>query len=278
MRTKEKTKNIVYLVFALTFFAIWGMAWFQAQQDNIKYYCDTYFAESGTTYTEVEETIQFDSYEVSETYLTNGYPNYENVTQLNSCAPMAGTLLLGYYDSTYTDIIEDFQSSYTYNGNFYYRGTTNKVIQVKEYLYELMGTNTINPGTSVSQFKTGLTSYVNEKGYSITYTSCGNTFSISNALTHIQNQKPIALFVSSYTYIPFGCYSIHDDYMTIIQNVSSNGHAMVCFGYREYNYYQNDEVFRTDKYLIVAFGDGTQGLLNINSLSAVDEAYAVNIF
>lgn len=242
-----------------------------------KYYCETYFYDSGTTYVQEEETIIFDQYVMNETNITNGIPNYENYTQANSCAPMAGTIVLGYYDFYFPNLIPNFTSGYIYNKKFYYRTQNSAVNSLKENLYTLMDTNLINPGTSVNQFKNGLSKYVTSYGYNISYSNCGNHVNIKNALSYINNNIPIVLFLDSYIYTPFSGYTIDSNSMFLVKRVSQNGHVVVVQGYREYLFYQSNNLFRTDKYFIVSFGNGTQGLLNINNVNSIDTSLAISI-
>ena len=64
--------------------------------------------------------------------------------------------------------------------------------------------------------------------------------------------------------------------MELTKRVSANGHVAVAYGYREYKFYNNQNNFRTDKYLLISFGNGTQGMLNINDTSKLDETLGVN--
>ena len=270
-----KTFFSLALTVMLAFCSMFGLG---TKIEKEKYYCDTYFFDSGTSWTYEYETIYFDSYTVSDIYITNGVPNYTNYTQLNSCAPMAGSIVIGYYDTFCPNLIENFASSYIYNGQFYYRNQNAYVNNMKEYLYELMGTNTINPGTSVSQFTSGLQQYVEDQGYDITYNTCGTNLNISTANSYLSNDIPVALFLDSYVYIPLGSYSFTDNSMYLQKRVSSNGHVAIAQGYREYNFYNSGVLFRTDKYMIIAFGNGTKGLLNVNDITTVDTAIAISIY
>lgn len=269
-------KSASSLVFACLMGFVGGNTGLACPQDS--YYCDTTYFESGESGVYEDVEINFDYYEMTDTHLQKLCPIYRNLTQLNSCAPLAGSIVIGYYDDEFKNLIPDFESGYTYNGQFYFRGQNDTVIAMKEYLYELMGTNSINPGTSVSQFKSGLTQYVNQQGYSIAYSSCGGSFNIETAKGYISQQKPIVLFLNSYVYYPDGGINITDSKMTLLRRTSSNGHVLVVYGYREFKFYTNNTLTRTEKFLIVAFGDGTKGYLSVNSTNCIDEAYAISIY
>lgn len=245
------------------------------------FYCETdfeYFETGGAT-TKEKEYIYYDSYTVNEMWLDLKCPTYSNPTQVNSCAPMAATIAIAYHDITKPNLIPDFEPGFYYNGKFRYYAQTSTVTHLKEHLYDLMGTNSIKPGTSESQFKTGMTNYVKGQGYSIDYITCGSTFNVNTAISYMKNQQlPIVMFLNSYKFYDVGGLSFKDKEASMICTTSPNGHVLVAFGYREYSFYKNGSLFRTDKYMIVSFGDGSTGLLLINGLGCIDSAYAVNIY
>ena len=244
--------------------------------ETVNFYCDTYFYDSGTEYYNAQETIEYTSYTMEEVYIANGIPNYKNSTQANSCAPMAGCILICYYDYYYPNLVPNFATGYVYNNNFYYRQINTQINGIKETLYDLMGTNSINPGTSLRQFKQGITSYANQQGYSVSYSSYGKCNNISNVKASFTNNAPLVVFLNSYDYTPFYYYTITDTKMELTKRVSANGHVAVAYGYREYKFYNNQDNFRTDKYLLISFGNGTQGMLNIKDTSKLDETLGVN--
>ena len=125
------------------------------------YYCDdaVLYESDPTTKTYHTFTVNYDSYTVSRVYLTRSFPSYYNVNQTNACAPVAGSMVVGYFDTTCPNLVPNYETGYYYNGQYYYRPQTPDIIDMKEYLYTLMGTNTIEPGTSVNQFKNGLRAF-----------------------------------------------------------------------------------------------------------------------
>lgn len=269
-------KNESSLIFACLMGFVGGNTGLAIPQDS--FYCDTTYFDSGSSGETYEVVINYDNYDMFDVHLEKLCPIYRNLTQLNSCAPLAGSIVIGYYDDEFNNLIPDYESGYTYNGKFYFRPQNDTVIAMKEYLYELMGTNSINPGTSVSQFKNGLTKYVNQQGYSISYSSCGGSFNIETAKSYISQQKPIVLFLNSYEYYVDAGISQDSTHMSLLGRRSSNGHVLVVYGYREFKFYTNNQLTRTEKFLIVAFGDGTKGYLSVNSTNCIDEAYAISIY
>ncbi len=257
---------------------LFGFTKKEPAQNDTGYYCDTSYMGDGSSYQFQQITIEFDTYTMSQVYLDRACPNYENITQLNSCVPMAGSIIVAYYDYEYEDLIPNFVTGAFYNGIFYYRAQGVPVDDMKEELYNLMGTNTINPGTSVTQFKNGLTQFLQNKNRTVSYLSCGsNILDINTATSYFNQEIPIITFLNSYEYYTLAGIHFYDNYVTMNQYSSDNGHAVVAFGYREYNFYNNGSLFQTDKYLIVCFGDGTQGLIPINNLNRIDTCLAVDI-
>ncbi len=238
------------------------------------YYCDTNYFETGTSQY-VALTVEYDTYSKSDITMSRIVPAYENVTQANSCAPMAATIAIAYYDVNYGNLIPNADVGFEYNGQFYYSGMTTQIIDIKEEIYTLMGTNTEAPGTSVAQFKTGMRSYVNQQGYSITYNSCGT--SLSTIQSYLQQQQPVVVFFNSYRYLESGVITDTGSELHYNEKTSSNGHVAVCYGYREC-YFTLDGNSWTEKYLIVSFGDGTAGLMDVTNISRLDDAYAISIY
>lgn len=259
------------LIFALNFYPAGFIS--KAQED---YYCDTSYNGSSVGETTSIVTIDFDNYTQQAEILDRLCPNYVNVTQLNSCAPMAASIVVGYYDVDYPNLIPNFEAGVYYSGGFKYKNQNSVVIAMKEELYNLMGTNSVNPGTSVSQFKSGFTKYVNKQGYNISYSSCGSTFNISTAKTYFEQQKPVVLFLNSYTYYSAEGIAFSEGNVSMVERKNTNGHVAVAYGYREYTFYKGGNA-TTNKYLLISYGDGSQGLLLINNLSCIDQAFAISI-
>ena len=241
------------------------------------YYCDTSYFETGANYTYHTEVINFDYYTVTDTHIARLCPVYRNYTQTNSCAPLAGSVVIGYHDATKTNLVPNYAPGYTYEGEYYFYSDSSTMIGVKEQLYDLMGTNTIQPGTSRSQFRTGLTSYVEGKGYDITYTTTAINY--SSLKNHFETKEdPVVLFLNSYTYYDGAGMYETDNSLSMYGKSSTTGHVVVAYGYQEHYFYTNNALTRTEKFLVVVFGDGSEGFLSVNSTSGIDEAVAVDVY
>lgn len=242
------------------------------------YYCDTTYSETGSNSVTYHLDIPYDSYIINQSYLTRLCPNYDRDAGLrNSCAPTAGTIIMGYYDYEYPDLVPNFVTCYYYQNAYRYRVQNTPVMDVNSQLFNLMGTNTQEPGTSVAQFKNGLKSYVESCGLNVTYAKCGTRLNLNTALSYLDQQQPIAIFLNSINYFDLSGIVDFGTYIGMVGMQNPSGHVAVAFGYREYviTYNQNTTTY---KYLIVSFGNGTQGLIPVDSVSIFDEAYAIDIY
>ena len=271
-------KKIISCFFILMLVCCAPFSLGMAKKDEL-HFCDTVSPQNtgGQNVTEWI-TFEYDSYTVSSIYMDRMTPTYEGSYLLNSCAPVAGISILGYYDVTKENLFPNFSSGYEYDGEFYYDGQDQVVDDTLEELYSLMGTNTTGPGTTESQFINGLTSYVNGQGYNITFSSCGSTFNKDTAISYLNNQKPIVMFLNTYVYYIDGCIRMGETSAQMLRLTSPNGHVVSVFGYREYNFYSGGSIFRTDRYMVVSFGNTSYGLISINNLDTIVSAYAINIY
>lgn len=270
-------KKIISSFFVLLLVCLAPFSLGMAKKDEL-HFCDT-ISPLNTGGQNVTEwiTIEYDSYTVSSYYMDRMTPRYEGSYLSNSCAPVAGISILGYHDVAKDNLIPNYTAGYVYEGEFYYNGQAQEVDDTLEELYDLMGTNTTGAGTTEAQFINGLTSYVNGQGYNITFSSCGSTFNKDTALGYLNNQIPIVMFLNTYVYYVDDYITMGNTSATMRRLTSPNGHVVSVFGYREYNFYSGGSIFRTDRYMVVSFGDRTTGIISINNLSTITAAYAINI-
>ena len=273
MLKKIISSFFILLLVCCTPFSL-GMA-----KKNDLHFCDT-VSPLNTGGGNVSEwiTFEYDSYTSTSVYMDRITPTYEGSYLPNSCAPVAGTSILGYHDVTKDNLIPNFTAGYTYEGEFYYWGQAQQVDDTLEELYDLMGTNTTGAGTTETQFINGLTSYVNGQGYNISFNSCGSTFNKDTAISYLNNQIPIVMFLNTYVYYKDSLIHMGNTSARMYRLTSPYAHVVSVFGYREYNFYSGGSIFRTDRYMVVSFGDASTGIISINNLSTIMAAYAVNIY
>lgn len=241
-----------------------------------------YYSSTNSNYTQTSFTVDYDHYELTEFYIPELLPFYDINRLDNSCAPTAGTTIIGYYDYYYNDLIPNYSSAlYDNNGNFTeFDSVSSTIRNIEADLYDLMGTNQEQDGTTQAQFREGLTDYVNARGFYITYPSCGSPLNISTLQSQINYLRPVVVFMSGFEYYPAGGFTIQEDRFCFIQRTYTIGHVAVAFGYQKFKLYDsNNNNFRTDEYLLVASGDSSFGFVKINSsATTLDACWAVNLF
>ena len=221
------------------------------------------------------ETISYVSKQVvSDISTANGAPEYRAVNNMaNGCGAVAGGNIIGFYDKYYENLIPNWDSAYS-NGRYKMQNSAN-VSPLLQDLFERMKTNVVAPGVSESEFKTGLQSYVVDRGYNIEYVSLGNgnSFDYNAFKTAVKNNEVSVLLVK-----PSNFYLLEEnDGRDVISSSSiSVNHIMMAFGYYEVKYILSNGT-RTDKYLHISTGlsGETQAYYKIGSY--VDAAYQVKI-
>lgn len=276
-------KKIFAFLFAFIFISLSSLIYLENLIQKKSYSNAEYFDTGLNTAVPISQEIEYSRYELYDKHLQRLCPNYTNSNFSNACAPVAGANIVGYYDYTCPNLIPDFETGqFNDNGYFYYNAQNASIQTLKSELYDLMGTNTVKPGTSVNQFKNGLKSYVNNKGYSINYYACrtilNSSFNLDKAIEYVNKGYPVAIFVNSYEYYPEAGIRNLGNKFVFSGRTSPNGHVVAAYGYREYKFFdENDNLFRTDKYLVVSFGDGTQGYLAVNNTSSIDSGLGIQI-
>ena len=248
----------------------------QKQENTTQYYCSSYSGYGTSVENHVEE-FTYDSYTRTNTNIDTLIPNYSSSHGTNGCTPTAGCIVTAYYDSLYSNLLPNYDPYYTYNNRVYWQIQNDTINAMQVELYNLMGTNTESAGTSVAQFKTGMTSYYNTRGYNITYNNVSSSITSTNVINWFTQEKPIILFLTSYDFYPVMNFNITNTGASILGLRETVGHAVVACAYYEYTFYTNNQISRLDKWLYVAFGDGNYGFLSINDTSYIHEAYTFDI-
>lgn len=211
-------------------------------------------------------------------------PSFGNLddSMTNTCAPAAGTNVVVFYDRWYENLIPNYTPGIPFEQGYYYYMDMAKpeTTNVLKTLYELMDTNVGSGGTSESQFLNGLSEYVDNAGYNLSYTSFysgAKTVDLNALKEAIDQNKVGVVFCSRYNFV----YGIrHDENKTIVAKEDANiGHMMMVYGYQTIAYYKNDINFRTDTFLCVSsgYGDGAQGYMELNSYLNIDDALIMTI-
>ena len=247
---------LIFIVIAIVFLSGISTHHAMASAENEIYYGQT------TSCVTTTETVTY-SYYTEEIYHDDlNFSDYHNTNNslTNVCAPEAGADILGFYDRYCTSLISNWASGHTVGSNYNYYSQTNSNVQYIQAcinsLYTAMGTNSIENGTSRTQYQTGLQSYVQSAGYSISFTSImsGSIPNMSSASTQLQAGKVITLYMSGYTYTTID--EMGSTQTSYSHDTFTGNHMVVAYGYRIIRYYNsNNANFRTDTFLVVTGGD-----------------------
>lgn len=245
--------------------------------DDDLHYCDTIF------YNEIEDPHtselvrrDFISRDKSMFDLAIIHPSFTFAPAISSCAAIAGSNLIGFYDRYDENLIPNHKSGSLIGTGYSYSIEDDAVAELTRQLYDYMGTD--ETGTTEAQFVDGIKAYCNTKGRSVSTYSCMSygSFSFSKAKTYIESNLPIVFFVSGYN---VGFMAERDTYDSVAYTLSTANHVMVGFGYSVYSYVTTTGNL-TDYYFNVASGLAIDpaGIYNINFKTRIIDALAVNIY
>lgn len=252
---------------------------------TVAYAADDVYYRGGSYLATDTETVNFSRIEVEEGYINSSFPAYYNTnTSLhNSCANVAGAIILGYYDRYFDNLIPDFTAGLLRAGNYTYKSMAAGKVPVQNVinaLYTDMRTNTTGAGTSKTQYNDGLRSYVSRKGQSISYSSAmtSGALDIGKVKAAVMANTPISLFLTGYniTTMTLGANNIK-----IEQRKYSGNHVMIVYGYKIIKYYDSSNLgFRTDIFLQASTGEKefASQLYLVGGYGAVNDAESAYIY
>lgn len=186
------------------------------------------------------KTISFAAKENDENSFYGALPEYvDGSGRQNTCANVAGAIVLGYYDKDYDNLIENFTSTREIFGKLIYTPQTDAVLDVMARLYDDMKTNVTAGGTTVANFKSGFQTYVNEQGRNVSYTQMVSNQQLlsSRYKQSIDNGRPVVFFVSGYTLIPTTILDAESGPEEYYEQYYVGNHTVVGYGYRTIRYY-----------------------------------------
>lgn len=206
-----------------------------------------------------------------------GAPLYYQLSEYpNSCGAVGGAMIVGFYDKYYEDLIPGYQS-YTPKGT-YKRTDRVYIPKLMGELYTLMRTNVDDVGVSQADCLSGLSQYIKNHGKTMSYSSVKGTNKINETAYYnaINSNKPTLLFCSK---MVLHFVSNGDNFDEIGRTTFEGSHIAIAYGYVEIKYYNNNGLFKTDRYLNV--GTGLAGVLTgYIDMSATDwcnAAYAITV-
>ncbi|MDE5547839.1 MAG: hypothetical protein K2J30_02460 [Clostridia bacterium] len=223
------------------------------------------------------ETISYTRREENYFETEKGVPKYVQYAQYpNSCGPVAGSIIVGFYDKYYEELIPNYNPTFS-NGS-YRKEDSVYIPQLTGELYTLMRTNVDDIGVSETDCLNGLRTYVQNKGRSLTYVNLYgmNGINVNSYQIAVDNNRPSLIFCSKISVYNF-YYDPNADILSIL--TYEGGHVLVAYGYYEVNYYSTSGLFRTDKYLAVSTGlEGISGYLKLDdNVGWCTAAYAVAV-
>ena len=253
---------------------------------EIIYYDSVYGAPVGSSSTETY-TIDCDDYEITADYTYDSVPAFGNTEAIftNYCGPITGMDIVLFNDRWKTNLIPNYEPGFTHpnTGAYYYwAASTDESDAAYASIYSLMKTGEVG-GTTSTNFRNGLKSFVENAGYDISYSSIysnSKTVNLNALKTAIDQNKVGVIMCSEYNYILSMGVSMGDTEMTIVKENSTIPHMMMVYGYFTCAYYKNGINFQTDTYLYVTKSDGMtdKGYLQVNDdCLDIDEAYIVTI-
>ena len=222
---------------------------------------------------EQSETINYSRKETTSYTMKGEVPNYNKQTTESSCANVAGTILIAYYDRFCEELIPNYKTYVKIGTAIRYRIESLETQAVMEELYTLMGTDVGSAGTSYDGFHTGMESYVNSHGYSYSTEDLGS-LDFNKYKSAVENNKPVAIFLLNYSYAVGGEDSGTSE--VINSHHSTVAHVVVGCGYKVDTYYNaNGQVITTRTYLKVASGWFQYGITYL-CLDGKSEIYKAN--
>ncbi len=238
------------------------------------------FRNTGASSYEHIEEISFDHKETISYSMKGEVPNYVGTLGANNCAVTSGTILIGFYDRYHEDLIPNFKSYYQFGQGIIYKGTAFEIEDVMHELYDRMGTDVGQGGTTYSGFQSGMASFCADRGF--TYQSSSvlsyGSLNFEAYKQSVENYKPVALFLSTYSYMDLIREGENKD---IVESTRYNSsHVVIGCGYRRDIYYNaSGNVITTRTYLRAASTSAIQDMtyVNINGFGQIDKAISVNI-
>ena len=289
---KSLTFALAIVVLAAVFATVFGMsaanvAYATEVQDDVIYYGeDLQYADSYDNTQSETEYINYATKQSTYKSINGTFPHYYNLNSnlTNCCANVAGANIVGYYDRFYEELIPNCTPGFVRNnGYIYYSVLVNRAEKqsVIDALYEDMLTNNPNAGTSQANYKSGLATYINEKGKSVSYNSVitNGQLDLDKVNAQFDQGNPISLYMQGFNVTEISEPS--DTQTRLDKVIFSTNHIMVAYGYLKEEYYDsNGSLIASKLYLFIA--NGIQGLTSncyvVNNNGILNDAEAVRVY
>lgn len=219
-------------------------------------------------------------------FLYDSMPHYEDMSSYrNSCGPIAGANILGFFDRWIPDLIPDFNVGITVQGNYIYLPATGSmaVQNTINTLYTNMKTNSTGAGVTESNFKSALKNYVASRGHTLTFTSIYGNSTIVNLNTYNQELSfgncLAVLFLKKYNFITSREYDSSGKKVTVTRRNYDQAHIMVTYGFETVGYVNSTGFVHAAPYLqaISGFSPQQLGYIELQAHIDIAAAYTVKI-
>lgn len=206
----------------------------------------------GIEYIEQSETINYATKETTSYSMQGDVPKYYGQFAGSGCANVAGTVILGYYDRFYEELIPDYTAYVKIGSGIVYRTGGAQTEEVMRKLYTLMETDVGGAGTTYEGFQKGMRLYVNSCNLSYTINSLG-ALNFEKYKTEVELNRPVAIFLDNFSMKVAGTDSGTTE--VINSDLCYSPHVVVGCGYKIDKYFNsNGQIIATRTYLKVASG------------------------
>lgn len=206
----------------------------------------------GATFIDHSETINYATKETTSYSMQGDVPSYYGQFSGSSCANVAGTIIIGYYDRFYEELIPDYKTYVKIGAGIVYRMGSFETADVMRELYTLMGTDASSAGTTYNGFQSGMKEYVKKRNYTYSINNLG-ALELEKYKTEVELKRPVAIFLDNFSMKVAGEDSGTSEVINSRRCYSA--HVVVGCGYKIDTYYDSDgKVITTRTYLKVASG------------------------
>lgn len=276
-----KVTSILILLSFIVLISFYSVTVF-AEEDDTIYYVGGNTNANMMPYSTYTEYVNYPQnariVRTQSVFLENECPTYQNGNSslTNSCANVAGAMLLGFYDRYYENLIPNVSAFSQQMGIYLPYGLMRIHVQpVINDLYNRMGTNTIKPGTSESQFFNGLESYCREKSATVVKQSVksGTGLNLAAIEQAFKEGKIVAVFSSKHNVLT-------ESNNTLSISCSDVPHIFVAYGYDKFTVYsENNSII--DEYYVLQASKGVSSAFDTVYLNSeyftIDNAYIIEI-
>ena len=237
-----------------------------------------YFGGTTATFTNTTFTIEYARKTTEQYSIQYDLPNLIGSVIGGSCAHTAGAVILTYYDRFCANLIPNYEPMVTIGPFIAYDNGSPETIQVAIDLVDLMLIGEPHQGTTFSEFELGMETYAEQHGYTYTSTNLFSwgSFSLNNYKNAVQNNRPVALFLTNFTMN--NGINEREGQDTIGCGFCPVSHVAAGCGYRIDTYYDADgDVITTRTYLKVASGLNSYGIgyLSLNETTTISKAISI---